>query len=383
MTVYNSGRALVGETRSVTLPKGPAEVVFKNIPDTLDPASVGASAQGMTVTGLEYRYVPITAGNLLDRYVGRELSVILPDPANADGRILRKATLLANVDRPVFQVGSEIYLGDALAYLLPALPDDVQQEPTLALTTENAAEGKRSIRLSYLMGGLNWSADYTLTLDPLGKVGALDGWATLSNSSNFGLTSAALKLVAGDVHQAQAPTLRKAVMMTEAAMGADNQPQRESFAQFHLYAVPGRVDILPGSTRQLSLLAAPKAVVTRELSCRYDNAVRQLSRPEEQGVNLSLRLANTAAGGLGAPLPAGRVRVFQPSSDGSLLLLGEASIDHTGVGGEVVLPLGRSFDVSVERTQTEFTRLGKQSYRLGWTLAVTNGRPEPQPLSLT
>jgi len=383
VTVYNSGLALVNETRSVTLPKGPAEVVFKNIPDTLDPTSVGASAQGMSVTGLEYRYIPITQRNLLDRYVGKELSVILPDPANADGRILRKAMLLSNVDQPVFQVGSEVYLGDALAYLLPALPDDVQQEPTLALRTENDAEGKRSIRLSYLMGGLGWTADYTLTLAPTGKTGALEGWATLANTSQFALTSAALKLVAGDVRREAAPVMRKAVLMSEASMDAGNQPQRESFSQFHLYTVPGRVDLLPGSTRQLGLLSAPRAVVTQELASRYDNAIRQLSRPEEQGVNLSLHLDNTAGGGMGTPLPAGRVRVFQPSSDDSLLLLGEASIDHTGVGGEVVLPLGRSFDVSVERTQTEFTKLGKQSYRLGWTLAVTNGRPEPQPLSLT
>ena len=383
VTVYNSGRALVSEYRSVTLPKGPAEVVFKNIPDTLDPTSVAASARGMTVHGLEYRYVPITGHNLLDRYVGKELSVILPDPANADARILRKATLLSNVDKPVFQVGSEVYLGDALAYLLPALPDDVQQEPTLALRTENDAEGKRSIRLSYLMGGLNWSADYTLTLDPSGKAGALDGWATLSNSSNFTLTSAALKLVAGDMRRASAPVVMRKAVMLEASMAADNMPQQESFSQFHLYTVPGRVDLLPGATRQLSLLAAPKAVVARELACRFENAVRQLSRPEEQNVELSLRLANTRDGGLGTPLPAGRVRVFQPSSDGSLLLLGEASVDHTGVGGEVVLPMGRSFDVSVKRTQTEFTKLGKQSYRLGWTLAVTNGRPDPQPISLT
>ncbi|MBU4191192.1 MAG: DUF4140 domain-containing protein, partial [Proteobacteria bacterium] len=54
LAVYNSGRALVEETRSVTLPKGPARVVFKDVPATLEPGSVRASAPGMRVLGLEY-----------------------------------------------------------------------------------------------------------------------------------------------------------------------------------------------------------------------------------------------------------------------------------------------------------------------------------------
>lgn len=60
VTIYNSGRALVTETRSVTLPKGVASVVFRDVPETIDPTSVRASAPGMRVSGIEYRYVPIT-----------------------------------------------------------------------------------------------------------------------------------------------------------------------------------------------------------------------------------------------------------------------------------------------------------------------------------
>ena len=42
-------------------------------------------------------------------------------------------------------------------------------------------------------------------------------------------------------------------------------------------------------------------------------------------------------GGLGAALPAGRVRVYQQDVDGSALLIGENSIDHTPKGEDVQL----------------------------------------------
>ena len=384
LTVYNSGRALVNETRSVTLPKGPASVVFRNIPASLDPTSVRASAKGMTVTGLEYSFVPITRQTLLDRYVGKELSVILPDPADADARILRKATLLSSGGGPVFLVGDEVYLGEALAYLLPKLPEDVQQEPTLALRTENAAAGKQAIRLSYLMGGLTWKADYVLTLDKSGESGTLNAWATLINTSGCVFVDADLKLVAGDVHQAPVRNYHaapKAVMLEAAA--SDGAPAQESFSQFHLYTVPDRVDLSAGGTRQVSLFGAPKVAVSQELSSRFGAGVHQQARPIKQSVDVGLQLTNTTAQGLGTPMPGGLMRVFMPASDGSVLLAGESNLSHTGVGGEIKLSLGRAFDVKAERTQTEFVKLGKRSVKLGWRIAVINGRSKPQSLKLT
>lgn len=202
VTVYNSGRALVNETRAVTLPQGMASVVIKNVPTTLDPTSVRATAKDMQVLGIQYSYLPITPCNLLERYVGKELTVILPDPADANARILRKVTLLSYSQAPVFLVGKEVYVGDYEALLLPELPKELQSEPTLTLSTKNKTASKRDIRLSYLMGGLTWRADYALSVDRNGKVASINAWATLDNSSGRGFTGASLKLVAGQVQQA-------------------------------------------------------------------------------------------------------------------------------------------------------------------------------------
>ncbi|MEP7290536.1 MAG: DUF4139 domain-containing protein, partial [Chloroflexota bacterium] len=62
-------------------------------------------------------------------------------------------------------------------------------------------------------------------------------------------------------------------------------------------------------------------------------------------------------GGVGAALPAGRVRVYQQDIDGSALLIGENTIDHTPKGEDVQLFLGNAFDLVGERRQTNFNLL--------------------------
>ena len=57
-------------------------------------------------------------------------------------------------------------------------------------------------------------------------------------------------------------------------------------------------------------------------------------------------------GGLGAALPAGNIRIYQQDIDGSALLIGENSINHTPKGENVQLLLGNAFDLVGSRTQT-------------------------------
>ncbi len=56
---------------------------------------------------------------------------------------------------------------------------------------------------------------------------------------------------------------------------------------------------------------------------------------------------------------------------------------HVGRGGQVRLGLGTSFDVDVTRTQTAFTRLGKNSVEMSWRIEVRNGKDTPRSITLT
>lgn len=386
IAVYNSGRALVKETRVVTLPKGLASVVIKDMPATLDPTSVRVSARNLTVYDLQYSFTPIDTKNLLDKYVGKQLSVILPDPADANARILRKATLVSNFDRPVFLVGNEVYVGDYEALLLPELPAGLDTEPMLTLTTKSGAEGKKDVLLHYLMGGLTWRADYALTIDKNGKQAAIDAWATVNNTSGSEFQGADLRLVAGDVQRSHAPRnsyRAKGMAMEAMAMdAAPPQPSEESFSQYHVYDVARPVSLAPHGTRQISLFSASKVRVEQDLVSRFHLGGRQRSGVVKQPVQLNLTLKNSTKNNLGRPIPAGLVRVFMPDSGGHQLLAGEASIPHIAKNGEVKITLGRAFDVSVERTQTAFRKLGKNSYEMSWKITVKNAKDTAEKIRL-
>ncbi|EGB14795.1 hypothetical protein DND132_1588 [Pseudodesulfovibrio mercurii] len=386
LAVYNSGRAQVTESRVVTLPEGAAAVVFTDIPATIDPSSIRATAPDMTVDDVQYAYRPITAANLLDAYVGKELSVILPDPADANARILRKAKLLSNADRPIFAMGNEVYVGSYEALLLPEMPKGLDAEPTLTLTTRSATAGRKNVALSYLMDGLGWRADYNLTVNQTGGSGDLDAWATVTNDSGHAFTGADLRLVAGDVQRAAAPKMlaRGNVMMAEAAsMDAAPAPAaEESFSQYHVYD-PGRYVSIPASgSKQVGLFSVANVPVKTELSSRYHSGPNQRTGRIDQSVESALLFTNTRENNLGMPMPAGVVRVFMPVSDGAKLLAGEARLGHVAEGGEVRLVIGRSFDVTVERAQTSFKRIGKNAAEVGWRITVRNGSSEPRDVKL-
>jgi len=386
VTVYNSGRALVKEARSVTLPKGLASVVIKDVPSTLDPTSVRATAKGMAVYDLQYSFLPITTDNILNRYLGKELTVIMPDPSDVDAKILRKATLVSNVDRPIFLVGNEVYVGNYEALLFPDLPKDLEREPTLRLSTDTKSAGKRDVVLSYLMGGLTWRADYALTVTGKGDSASIDAWATVNNTSQGSFTNASLKLVAGDVKQSGSNRVsyaKAAAPMMEADMvSSGSQPREEQFSEYHVYDVKRRVTLAEASTKQLSLFSASKVGVKQELVSLFHGGNGQRNGKVKQSVAVSLSFANTDKNGLGRPMPSGLVRVFMPTSDGSQLLAGESRIGHVGKGGEVKLALGQSFDVSVERSQTNFKKLGKRSYEMSWRISIINGKADAQSLTL-
>ena len=386
VAVYNTGRAQVREMRTVTLPKGPAAVVFTDVPATLDPTSIRAAAPGMAVKSIQYAYRPVTPKNLLDMYVGKELSVILPDPADANGRILRKATLISNADRPVFAMGKEVYIGSYEALVLPELPKGFDEKPTLTLTTDNDAEGRRNVALHYLMGGLGWRADYTMMVKPDGLSADLEAWATVTNSSDYGFQGADLRLVAGDVQRTQAnfkmARMAQPMLTMEAAADSAGGAVEESFSEYHVYTLDRAVNLPPQGARQLSLFSAASVPVEQELVSRYRAGTGQRAGKISQGVESLLTFRNLAENHLGRPLPAGQVRVFMPTMDGHQLLAGETRLDHVADGGEVRLVLGRSFDVNVERRQTAYKKIGKNAYEIGWAVTVTNGKKVPQDLIL-
>ena len=57
------------------------------------------------------------------------------------------------------------------------------------------------------------------------------------------------------------------------------------------------------------------------------------------------KFKNEEKAGLGMPMPAGNVRVYQKDSKGGVLFIGEDRIDHTPKDETVTVHIGNAFDM--------------------------------------
>ncbi len=76
LTVYNSNRALVEETRNISLSKGSSSVRFGNVSTQIMPQTLLVESKGaFSVLEQNYEFDLISEQKLLDKYVGKELSI--------------------------------------------------------------------------------------------------------------------------------------------------------------------------------------------------------------------------------------------------------------------------------------------------------------------
>ena len=94
----------------------------------------------------------------------------------------------------------------------------------------------------------------------------------------------------------------------------------------------------------------------------YRNA-QHPGAPIKDVVQVYYQFKNEETAGLGMPMPAGVVRVYQADSKGGVQFVGEDRIDHTPKDETLNLKIGNAFDVVCERKQTDFEKIADQRLR--------------------
>src|SRR5215469_10192043 len=328
VTVYNSNIALVRDVRDLQLPKGNFRLKFMDIAATVNPATVHfrslTEPDKLGVVEQNYEYDLLEPTKLLNKYVGREVTLVRSymDSGTTKHEQL-KATLLANNNGPVWKIGNDIVTGIyGEGYRFPEVPANLYDRPTLLMSLENSGPSKQKIESSYLAGNLSWNADYVLTIARDDKAADLDGWVTIVNNSGTAFHNAKLQLVAGDLNRIPEPSRYRTADMMESRVGAKAVPQfqQENFSEYHLYSLGRRTSVEDKETKQISLLEgtgvpAEKLFVVNGQNVYYHNAQNPGS-PLKDPVQVFYKFRNEEKAGLGIPLPAGNVRVYQKDSKG-------------------------------------------------------------------
>ena len=393
ITVYNSNLALVRDVRHVRLESGDAALRFEDIAASINPATVHVRSltapATLGVVEQNYEYDLLEPQKLLQKYVGREVTLVRAREENGTTRFEEtKATLLALNNGPVWRIGHEIVTGmPSDHYRFPELPENLFSHPTLLWMLHNAGPREHDLEVSYLTGGISWRADYVLTVDRDDKNAGLDGWVTLNNESGATYRDAKLQLVAGELNRVRVEksdglVAQEAMAMRPAAAPAFAQ---EAFSEYHLYTLGRRTSVGERESKQINLLDAPVVPVTKRFVVNGQSRYFRASRPGaavKDAVEVYYRVKNAKAGGLGQPLPAGIVRVYQRDSAGSTQFIGEDRIDHTPEDETLDLHIGNAFDVVCERKQTDYRRLGDRLWEVAYEIRLRNHKAAPMRVEI-
>lgn len=402
LTVYSGDYDAV--VQSEAMPGGPGFALYEagigfdlrsganrvsqgGLPTALDASSVRLKPRGdASVRGQRFDFAIAGQDELLRRSIGQTVTV---EQSGSGNRQSHTGVLMAAGNGLTLRLpdGRVKVLSEYSSFELAAMPEGIVNEPTLSWDIAAGAAGRQDFDLSYASAGLAWRAEYQVDLSGQAKACRMDidGAAMVVNRSGADFNGVALTLVAGQPNRAPAsgPVQAKAYGRAEMMAADAAAPQPVASGEYHAYRLPGSAALPQGSVQRLPLIDA-----TRGVACERRYETRSAMggwRPPypmidanfnaetgEQPVIAGLRFDNRKTGGLGVPLPAGRVRVFDNGD-----LLGEATMGHTPANAEVELDLGTVFDLTAERTREDF-----QVDRAGRTMeerisiVVRNAKPE-------
>lgn len=379
------GFALYDSTLGFDLRGGDNRVSQGGLPTALDASSVRLKPRGnASVRGQRFDFAIAGQDELLRRSIGQTVTV---EQSSGGNRQSHTGVLMAAGNGLTLRLpdGRVKVLSEYSSFELPVLPEGIVNEPTL--TWDIAGTGRQEFDLAYATAGLAWRAEYQVDLAGQAKSCRMDidGAAMVANRSGADFNGVALTLVAGQPNRAPAsgPMQAKAYARAEMMVADAAAPAPVASGEYHAYRMPGSASLPQGSVQRLPLIDPARGIgCERRYEARSQMGDWQPPFPmvdtnfnagtSAPPVIASLQFENRKTDGLGVPLPAGRVRVFDGGD-----LLGEATLGHTPANARTTLDLGTVFDLTSERTRDDFKldRAGR-TMEERVTIVVRNAKAE-------
>ncbi|HEY1750342.1 MAG TPA: DUF4139 domain-containing protein [Caulobacteraceae bacterium] len=384
VTIYNGDLALVRDARRLDIAKGRQKLEFKDVSARIRPETVTLAADGVDIVEQNFDFDLLTPSKLMEKAVGRQITIVRTNPGTG-AQTTETATVLAANEGVVLKIGDRIEVlrddGVPTRVIFDKVPENLRARPTLSVTVDSDHAGARVATLSYLTTGLSWKADYVALFDePAAKLG-VQGWITLTNQSGTAYDAADTKLVAGQVQLAGGDARRAYTPSQGMVRGGteNNTGPGKPLGDFYIYSLPERTTIAENQTKQVSFLDAQGVAAHKVYQWQADDLV---SASEPSHAKVGVDFANSAGGGLGSGLPAGTVRIYERDAAGAPKFIGEAEIDATPQGSELLLKFGEAFDVTVQPTLVSADKQGGKRTRFSMSYLIRNARAEPVTVEL-
>ena len=385
LSIYSDGRVVVRRTLPQALQKGRNALTLRL--EGLDGATLFSPDTAVALVSAVVR-PPTDQNAALTAAAGQTLSFVR---ARAAGGVDTVRATVVRSDPPQYRLPDGRYLlSQPGEPLFPA--ELVRTGPEAAVALE-AIQARPRTELAYVAdGAARWEAAYQVVL--LGAKCQVSGTATIAAQS-LRADSAEVQLVAGSISRARAATPRPQLMlrgaMKVAAEEAPATASEEAVGETHVYQLPARISIEPGTPTTTALFPRSSAAYTQEFIVPGALPWRGFlgQTPGDQN-RVPVQVWYTLKRGRGAsfadrPLPGGTVQLYQADSAGRLQLVGEASSAHTAPGRDLRVQSGDAFDITAERVQTDYAQeqlappnrgmAPRQRITASYKVTISNAKP--------
>jgi len=382
ITIYNQNFGLVREVRDVAFTRGVASLEFRDVAQHVQPETVHIRplAGGLSVLEQNYQFDLLNPQKLLEKYVGRTVTVYRTNPQTGMDEPVTAEVLSVN-GGPILKIGDEVTFNYPGRFSFPEIPDNLIAKPTLVWLLESE-RARQDLEVSYLTNNMNWKADYVFVVDEKDEHGDLTGWVTLTNQSGTTYETAQLKLVAGEVQRVSGNVvgrMKDEALRAAVAEAAAPQFDEESFFEYHLYTLNRPTTLRENEQKQVTLLEASEIGVEKKLifyGAAYYYRGQYGEVVSNQKLSVFLEFRNSSGNRLGMPLPKGIVRVYKADGAGAQQFIGEDRIDHTPRDERVRIRMGEAFDVVGDRRQMEYRIVSNCVSESQWEISLRNHKEE-------
>ena len=386
VTIYAGDLALVQDHRTVTLTGGRQRLEFQNVSAQIRAETVSLAASDLSIIEQNFDYDLLTPAKLMEKAVGHEVTIVRTNPGTGTATT-EKALVLATNGGVVLKIGDriEVLRDDGLParVIFDKVPDNLRARPTLSVTVNGARSGPVPVTLSYLTPGLGWRADYVALFDEASSKIDVQGWVTLTNTSGTTYDDAKTLLVAGspDIGPGSNSYNRRNLRQERPTleMAGTESGTRERLGDYYLYPLAERTTIANLQTKQVNFLDVHG--VPAEHAYEFRNAWLATSKGP-LSAQAVYRFSNSSHAGIGDQLPAGTLRFYLRDKRGEPQFIGESQIGHTPMGSTLSLATGDAFDVKVQPTVEQRTRLGERRWQTDMKYLLTNALPKPATIML-
>lgn len=403
------GLAVITETRRVTIPAGRSRLRFVGVVDGIIPESAIVTGLPGGVIEKNRDAALLSPSSLMRAARGKVITLKRTNRATGKSELVSGQIISASDQGVIFQTTTGVEalrcsgLPETFRYGREA--EGLSAQPVLSVQTKSARPITATVTLTYIAEQFDWSANYTVQINPDGKTMELGGCITLAKGNSVSLGNARTQIIAGWLNReyverfinSQPQVIARCWPMQRTSdvplkpdrpyelvnpyVAQDYRSDDSNIivtAQRRGYAVPAPVAVMsaeslyapappppPEQLGDLKLYTVPQRTTFAALQMKQTRLVEQHAVPFERiykssinaisygeletvGAVAVIRTVSDKAHNLGLPLPSGAFLIAQEQF-GWIMLVGEPSLADTAEAEKIELVLGQAPDISVIR----------------------------------